>query len=578
MAAAAYSLCRIALRNLGRHKMKTFITCFAIMLSVTLYIWMESWLKGMNIESRRNIVNYETGAAKIQTRLYFEKKDELPGYENFPDWEKYAAILGRAGYRAAPRYTFSGTIYSMFGSAPLVVHGIEPAIEAETLAYPAYVEFGRFIKGGEFALALGAMTAEKLKAGIPVRPLKEELEALVREAGAAGAGEGEQAFIRGCYEELPVKDASKGAENRPGAAPPRMGLKRGLTEGETGRLWNLIEKTGRNDVKIAAVIDYKLAPQMIRPDKWEAELWEALPPEDRDLMAGAYEYDEFTDRYLLTADDPLTLGRVLEAMVRAGFSGAVRHVNQVISAKVAGIINSPDPANNFNVAYMPLQALQGEEGMMLEGRVTELIIRDSSMGASDMTSNREDPAVIRSVLEQGLAEAGAAMPPELGVFSWADYVKDYLAYEKYESGSSRILSILLFFLALIGISNTILLSILERTREIGMMRALGMTDSQMILAYMLEACFIGLIGSVLGVMLGCAVNYPTVKYGIDFSEMLEKMGGNMGYRVSGNFRSVWDIPTIIGAGAAATALSALMALLPACRAVGLRITDSLRFE
>ena len=357
-----------------------------------------------------------------------------------------------------------------------------------------------------------------------------------------------------------------------------MALKRNLTKEEMTRLWNIIDKTGRNDVKIAAVIDYKLAPETIRADLLEAELWERLSVEEQDLMARSYEYDELTDRYFLVTDDPLSLDLALAAMIRADFSGAVRHVNQVISVKVTGIINSPDPANNFNVAYIPLNALQGEEGMMLEGRVTEIIIRDKNMGAADMTSPPEDKDVIRAVLEQGLAARGAKMPADLAVFFWTDYVTDYLNYEKYESGSSRILSILLFFLALIGISNTMLLSILERTREIGMMRALGMTDRQMILAYMLEACFIGLIGSLLGMLLGCAVNYPTVKYGIDFSEMLEKMGGNMGYRVSGNFRSVWDIPTIIGSGAAATLLSALMALLPTRRAVRLKITDSLRFD
>ncbi|MDR2495034.1 MAG: FtsX-like permease family protein [Spirochaetaceae bacterium] len=576
MGAAFGTLCRIALRNLGRHKTKTVITCFAVMLSVTLFIWMECWLKGMNSESLRNIVNYETGAAKLQTRLYFEKKDEMPAYENFAGWEEYARILDRAGYRAAPRYVFSGTLYSMFGSAPLVVNGIEPDIEKNTLAYPAFVEFGRFIEPGEFGAVLGAMTADKLKVGIPTRPLAEELDGLVRDAGVT---EDDRSFIRACYEPAENKTKPKtGGENR--RLRERFALRRNLTDEEEARLWNLIDETGRNDVKIASVIDYKMAPEAIRGDKWEAELWERLSSDEKALLAGAYEYDGLTDKYLLVAGEPGTLDRVLAAMVRADFSGAVRHVNQVVSLKVVGVINSPDPSNNFNVASVPLAALQGEEGMMLEGRVTELIIRekDKGRGGAGMTSPRETKEAIRAALDAGLGARGAALPPELAVFPWTDYVKDYLSYAKYESGSTRIISVLLFFLALIGISNTMLLAILERTREIGMMRALGMTDSQIIAAYVLEACFIGLIGSLLGMALGCAVNYPTVKYGIDFSEMLERMGGNMGYRVSGAFKSVWDIPSIIGSGVAATVLSGLAALFPTRRAVRLKITDSLRFD
>jgi len=133
-------------------------------------------------------------------------------------------------------------------------------------------------------------------------------------------------------------------------------------------------------------------------------------------------------------------------------------------------------------------------------------------------------------------------------------------------------------LALLGISNTILMSILERTKEIGMMRALGMTDNQLVLVYMLEAGFLGLIGSIFGIIFGCAMNYPMVKYGIDFSSMRDAMGANASFRISSLFRSSWNVPVIIGTGIVATLVSSLMAFFPARRAVKMPITDSLRFE
>ena len=70
-----WELKKIALRNLSRHKVKTLLTSLAIMLSVAMFIFLNSWLGGMAIESRRNIVNFEMGAAKLQTRLYFDRKD-----------------------------------------------------------------------------------------------------------------------------------------------------------------------------------------------------------------------------------------------------------------------------------------------------------------------------------------------------------------------------------------------------------------------------------------------------------------------------------------------------------------------
>lgn len=569
---------RLALRNLARHKVKTVLTCAAIMVSVAVYIWMDSWIGGMFLESRRNIINYETGAAKLQTKLYFEKKDEMPAYENFAGWETYARILEDAGYNTAPRYVFSGTIYSPAGSAPLLINAVDPEAESRTLSYVPYVELGRYIRNGEFGIALGLMTADKLKAGVPTRPLKGELEALaqaIAEAMDSAAAD----FFRSCYTPMEIKvqfgETREFAEER---SEGRMILRRDLSRPDLDRLWELFDGLGRNDVRISTVIDYKMIPDSIRRDKWDGDLWPLLNREERETLGAVYSLDESGGAYILSGEEPSRLSAALAAMIRVDFSGAVRHVSQVIDAKVVGLVNSPDPATNYNTAYLPLDVMQDDMGMMLEGHITELLIRDKTMGAADMTSSIETAEAIRAALVSGLAERGRKLDEELDIFFWMDYVAEYLGYEAMESGSTRIFSIVLFFLAFIGISNTMLLAILERTREIGMMRAMGMTGGQMIFTYMIEAGFLGLIGSVLGIVLGCILNYPMVKYGIDFSEMMEQMGGNMGYRIAGNFRGAWFIGTIVGSGLAATIISMLMAILPTRGAVKMEITESLRFE
>jgi len=164
------------------------------------------------------------------------------------------------------------------------------------------------------------------------------------------------------------------------------------------------------------------------------------------------------------------------------------------------------------------------------------------------------------------------------VYVWQDYMQDYLGYEALQTGAPQVVASLLLLLSFLGISNTILLAILERTREIGMMRALGMTDQQMIVTYMLEAGFLGFIGSVLGIILGCIVNYPMVKYGMDFSAMAETLSQGIGFRTTGEFRSVWNVPVIIGSGLVATLLASFMAIFPTRRALKMPITNSLRFE
>jgi len=437
-----WELKKIAMRNLARHKVKTILTCAAIMVSVALFIFMNGWLSGMIIDSRRNIVNYEISAAKLQTALYFEKKDEMPSYENFSDWEKYSEALSREGYVSAPRFVFSGTLFSASGSAPITFYAVEPSYEAETMRYVPYVDFGRYVQNGNFEIALGTMAAEKLKVGIPTRPFRSELEALI--AGAArSSAEGD--FIRSLYDPASEKKSfwDVTTNKTTGVDNQRMILKKNASRSDLDRYWNILDASGRNEVRINAVIDIKAVPETIRSDKWEGELMPALRNEDKPLVEAAYEYEDFLDGYLLVEEDEIALNAILTAMIRSGYSGAVRHVNQLLDAKVCGVINSPAPLPNGNTAYIPLDVLQDEAGMMLEGAVTELVIREKNAPDSRLPGKSESSAAISAALQRGLAANGQTLPAELAVHTWQDYMQDYLGYEAMENTMPQMIALLL---------------------------------------------------------------------------------------------------------------------------------------
>ena len=565
-----WELKKIALRNLARHKVKTVLTSAAIMISVAVYIFINSWLGGMAIESRRNIVNYDMSAAKLQTKLYFERKDEKPSYENFNGWQRYCDALDSEGYNSSPRFVFSGMMFSNSGSLPMIINAIVPEAEKHVLYYADHVDFGRYPENGKFELAIGALSAEKLRVGIPTRPRRLELEELIAQAAT---DENDEKFIRSLYDIAKTNKGMFDVTEKQIDGNERMALKRNAAKGDLERLWNLIAATDRNDVRINAVIDIKAAPETIRSDKWEGELMPELREEDIELVKAAYVYEDFMGAYVLIEENEQKKNEVLAAMIRAGFQGAVRHVNQLIDAVVVGVINCPDPVPNGNTAYIPMDVLQDESGMMLEGAVTEILIRAKNAEYTQLPDNKENTATITAALERGLGEN---LPDELKVFFWLDYMEDYLGFEAMEKGAPQVIAFLLLFLSFLGISNTILLAILERTKEIGMMRAMGMTDGQMILTYMLEAGFLGFIGSIFGIMVGCLATYPMVKYGIDYGSIAES--GDAGFRITGVFRSAWNVPIIFISGIAATLLSSFMAYFPTRRAVKMAITDSLRFE
>jgi ABC-type lipoprotein release transport system permease subunit len=562
---------RIAFRNLARHKVKSVLTILAVTISVALYIFVDGWLTGMNIDSVRNIAAFEIGAAKLQARAYYDKKDDLPMYENFSGWEQSAAALNRAGYASAPRFVFTGTLYSETGSAPMEFIGCDPAAEARLLRYSGYMESGRYIQNGAFEIVLGAMTAEKLKAGIPQRPARHELDELL-----AALPPEEQRFVEGLYE--PAAQKKPGLfETETGVLPPgeeRWVLKKGTAPADLGRYWDLLAAAGRMTVQISTVIDIKAAPESVRKEKFDADLALAFSMEERDLFYRAYQFDELTGAWYLGSEDPALQEQVLAAMVRADYTGAIRHVNQLIPVTVAGVVNSPNPRTNNNTAWIPLDVLQDDAGLMLEGRVTELLIRGRDADDSAVPGKNETPAAIKAAL----AETGYTLPADLDIFPWQGYTADYLGAAAGDNISTRIMTIILFILSFLGIANTMLLAILERTKEIGMMRALGMTGGQLTITYMIEAGMVGFFGAVFGVIIGCLINIPMVKYGLDFTQMTENMGGNIGYRVTGVFRSAWNIPVIAGSGIAAVILAACMALFPTRKALEMPVTESLRFE
>jgi ABC-type lipoprotein release transport system permease subunit len=590
---AAAELARIALRNLARHKTKTALTITAISVSVGLYICMDGWLMGINIDSRRNIANFEIGAAKLQTKAYFAKKDDLPMYESFDRWEGGAAALDNAGYAAAPRFVFSGTLYSETASAPMTFIGCDPSAEERVLRYPGHIESGRYLRSGAFELVLGAVTADKLRVGIPQRPAADELEELL-----AGLPSEDRDFVRGLYESAAAKGGGPFAsqEGAPDSAEPgkeRRSLKKNIPPADMDRYWRLLADTGRMAVQLSTVIDIKAAPESVRKEKFDADLLPFLSAEERELFYRAYQFDELTGAWYLAggplaedrtpAEDrglrevPALQEQVLAAMIRVDYAGAVRHVNQLISAVVVGVVNSPNPKTNNNIAWIPLDALQDEAGLMLEGRITELLIRAKNADDAKVPGRDESPAAIKTALAAGAGSAWT-LPPELDIFPWEAYAQDYLAASGGDDIASRIMIIILFILSFMGIANTMLLAILERTRETGMMRALGMTSGQLIGVYMMEAGIVGLFGSLAGIALGCLINIPMVKYGVDFTGLTESVGGDIGYRVTGIFRSAWNIPVIIGSGIIAPILAACTAFFPTRRALKMPVTESLRFD
>ena len=79
-----------------------------------------------------------------------------------------------------------------------------------------------------------------------------------------------------------------------------------------------------------------------------------------------------------------------------------------------------------------------------------------------------------------------------------------------------------------GIINTMLMAIMERVREIGMLMAIGMSKARVFLMIMLETIFLSITGGVLGLFLSWIMISISYKTGIDLSSVAEGLNA-IGY-------------------------------------------------
>ncbi len=116
-----------------------------------------------------------------------------------------------------------------------------------------------------------------------------------------------------------------------------------------------------------------------------------------------------------------------------------------------------------------------------------------------------------------------------------------------------------------GIVNTLLISVMQRTREIGLLRAVGMTTRQVSLMIVIESSFIALVGGVLGIVLGLAgARWPLALHVA---------------QVAGYWLPLY-IPwaTLFVALGAAVLIGAVASILPARRAAGIKVLEAITYE
>jgi putative ABC transport system permease protein len=125
--------------------------------------------------------------------------------------------------------------------------------------------------------------------------------------------------------------------------------------------------------------------------------------------------------------------------------------------------------------------------------------------------------------------------------------------------------------AALGITNTLLMTVLERTREIGILKAVGARNGHIVALFLVEGAAVGLVGGLLGLLCGWAASFPGDAWvrSVISSRTKIQLEGTM-----------FDYPLwlLLGAPAFACLVTTLAAVFPARRAAGIDPVAALRHE
>jgi len=169
---------------------------------------------------------------------------------------------------------------------------------------------------------------------------------------------------------------------------------------------------------------------------------------------------------------------------------------------VVGIYDVGVPSVEKSMIYLSLAEAQNLFG--LDGQVTEVVISLKQIGQ-----------------EAGVISAINKSAPGYEVETWENSFPELKQTMEMKTGVMGYMGVFMLSIAAIGILNLLMMAVFERTREIGIIGALGLKPREITYLFLLEGILIGVMGAVIGAVLGTALNGTLSVVGLDYSQFAD---------------------------------------------------------
>ena len=230
--------------------------------------------------------------------------------------------------------------------------------------------------------------------------------------------------------------------------------------------------------------------------------------------------------------------------------------SNAFTVDVVGLADFPMAGLSRSAFILPLDA--AARYLRMGDGVSEILVKSAGGDLEALTSDVRD-----AVSESGVEG--------LNITQWTE-VSGGWAYLQMADVVYSIIAFIFFILGSTVVINTTMMTIHERTGEIGTLGAMGMHGSELVRLFFTEAAYLGLAGSFIGVLMGIGVTIPLQHIGIDFGEAMEM--ANMD--ISSVLYPVLNLRSTLVVFLYSSAVAMAASVLPARRAAKLKPVEALR--
>jgi len=232
-----------------------------------------------------------------------------------------------------------------------------------------------------------------------------------------------------------------------------------------------------------------------------------------------------------------------------------------LDLEIAGIAKTENPMVNRGTVFIPLSLAQ--EALSLENKVTELAVR---------IEDRNKLLKVRDSIESRLA----TLNKDYEVVSFEEYASDFKELMRLRSRIQALIPLMMILIATLGIVNTMLMAVMERTREIGMLAAMGMRKMEVMLVFIFEGALIGIFGSLAACVIGALGGWWLEAKGFSLAFLGEEIAEMVSILPVEVYKGDLTAGTLIFTFILGTVISILASFYPAYKAVKLDPIQALR--